>query len=58
MAQLLPPVPLGLSIRTFNIGLVHANWVAHISGFGLMVLTETKITDQKYCHNRIVYNAG
>ena len=29
--------------------------MVHISGFNLMVVTETKVANQQYCHNRLGY---
>ena len=53
--------PWGLSIETFNIygghgiGLVQDIWAVQIGGFDLMVLTERKVTNQAYYHNRLGY---
>ena len=35
---------------------MQAIWEVQISSFNLMVLKETKTTDQAYCHNRLGYN--
>ena len=56
------PHPWGLSIGTLNIrdgrisGLAQVIRLVHISGFGLMILTETKITDQDYCLRSLGYD--
>ena len=53
--------PRGLSLRTFNIRgrrgfrITQAIWEARISGFNLMIMTETNITEQAYCCNRMGY---
>ena len=52
----------GLSLRTFNTHdgrgfmLVQAIRAVQISGFGLMIMIETKIANQYYCHNRLGYD--
>ena len=57
-----PPRPQILSIRTFNIcdgrgfKLAQAIWEVQIGSFKLMILTETKVTDQAYCHSRLGYD--
>ena len=57
-----PPRPRGISINTFNIrdgrglGLVHPTWKVQDGGFNLMVLTDTKVTNQAYSYNRLPYN--
>ena len=37
-------------------GIAQAIRVARIGGFDLMILTETRITDQDYYCNRVLYN--
>ena len=60
--RLRPPQPHVLSLKTFklrnkwDIGLAQAIQVVQISIFDLMILTDTKITYQSYCLNRLVYN--
>ena len=59
-----PPdaAPRGKSLGTLNIyairgfGLAQEIRAVHISGFYLMILTETNITDQAYFCNRLGYN--
>ena len=60
--RLWPPRTWGLSLGKFKIcdglGFMLAQdiWAARICGFDIMILTETKITDQDYCCNRMGYN--
>ena len=62
--RLRPPLPYGLSLRTYNIrngwgfGLTQAIRVVQIGGFDIIILTDTKITDQAYFRNRLGYNMG
>ena len=57
-----PLHPQGLYIGTFNIHIgqgfriMQDIQVVQIGGFDLIVLTETKVTNQDYCHNRLGYN--
>ena len=64
-----PPPPLrhtlhprGLSLGTLNIhdgrgsGIAQAIMAVQIGVFDLMILMETKITNQAYCHNSLVYD--
>ena len=61
--NLWPPIPWVLSLGNCNIrngrgpGLVQVIQGARIGGFDLINLTETKITYQDYCRNRMGYNA-
>ena len=51
-----------LSLRNYHIqngqvyGIPQAIRAARIGGFDLMILTETNITDQAYCRNKMEYN--
>ena len=60
--HLRPPHPQLLSIRKFNIcngpgfGRTQAIRSAQIGGFNIIILTDTKITDQAYWHSRLSYN--
>ena len=57
-----PPLPWGLSLSTFNIrdgrgsGIVQALQVVHLDGFNVMLLMDTKITDQDYLRNILGYD--
>ena len=54
--------PRGLSLGTYNIyhgrgfSLAQAIWEVHIDSFDVMLLTETNITSEAYCHIWIGYN--
>ena len=56
------PCHWGLSFGNYHIHngrgfeLAEAVWVTWIDGFNLMILTETNITDQAYCQNRMGYD--
>ena len=58
----LPPLPQGLSLGTINIrdsqvpGIAQDIWAVQIGSFNLIIMTDTKITDHTYCHNRLGYN--
>ena len=55
-------IPQGISLGTLNIhdgwgyGLAQAIQELHIGSFDLMILTETKITDQDYCLRSLGYD--
>ena len=57
-----PPRPPGLAIGTLNIrdgrgfGLAQAIRVVQRGYFGVMLLTETKISTTAYCRNRLGYD--
>ena len=57
--RIYPPHPQVLSLRNFNIcngwgfGIAQAIQAVQIGGFDPMILTETNINDQNYCHNRL-----
>ena len=52
-----PPHPPWINLGTYNIqdgrglGLHQAIQAVHLRNYDLMLLTETKITDEAYCHN-------
>ena len=39
-----------------GVGIAHVIWAVQVGGFDLMVLTETNITNQAYCRNRLGYD--
>ena len=57
-----PPRPQVLSIGDLNIRdgpgfeIEQAIRAVQIGGFNLMILTETEVTDQAYCHSRLGYD--
>ena len=57
-----PPRPRRLSIGTFNIRngwgfrITHAIRAVQIGGFDLMILMDTKVNNQAYCHNMMGYD--
>ena len=56
------PWPQGLNPGMYNIlyvqgfGLSQAIWEVQISNYDMMIMTETKISNDVHCHNRIVYD--
>ena len=56
------PHPQGISLGTFNIrggwdyGVTQAIWAVQVGRFDVMLMTDTKITDQAYCCNRLGYD--
>ena len=56
------PRPRGIFLGILNIrdgrcyGILQSIRAVHIGGFDLMILMETKITNQYYCRSRLGYN--